>query len=65
MQNLIGSIEAIDGNKYWFGSENGITVYVPKRQTPNVYIERVKTSKGNFNSLSEFENRDHDLLEKS
>ena len=65
LQNLIGSIEAIDGNKYWFGSENGITVYVPKRQTPNVYIERVKTSKGNFNSLSEFENRDHDLLEKS
>ena len=65
LQNLIGSIEGVDGNKYWFGSELGITTYIPKKQVPNVYIEKVKTAKGVFNSLKDFENRDYNLLEES
>ena len=54
LQNLISSIEGVDGNKYWFGSELGITTYSPKRQVPNVYIEKVKTAKGVFSSLEDF-----------
>ena len=65
LQNLVGSIEGVDGNKYWFGSELGITTYIPKRQVPNVYIEKIKTSKGEFKSLKDFENRDYNLLEES
>ena len=65
LQNLIGSIEGVDGNKYWFGSELGITTYSPKRQIPNVYIEKVKTAKGVFNSVEEFQKRDYNLLEQS
>ena len=65
LQNLIGSIEGVDGNKYWFGSELGITTYVPKRQVPNVYIEKIKTAKGIFKSLDDFQNRDYNLLEES
>jgi len=65
LQNLIGSIEGVDGNKYWFGSELGITTYMPKRQVPNVYIEKIKTAKGIFKSLDDFQNRDYNLLEES
>ena len=65
LQNLVGSIESIDGNKYWFGSENGITTYVPKRQIPSVYIDQIKTAKGIFKNVTDFDNRDYNLVEQS
>ena len=49
----VGSICSIDGNKYWFGSENGITAYIPKQQTPSVFLEKIETASESFSSIEE------------
>ena len=53
LDDLVGSICSIDGNKYWFGSENGITAYIPKQQTPSVFLEKIETASESFSSIEE------------
>ena len=65
LQDLIGPIEGIDGNKYWFGSENGITVYTPKRSVPNVNLSKIKTPSEVFDNLNNFKIEDHSFLKDS
>ena len=65
LDNLVGAICSVDGNKYWFGSMNGITSYVPKHQTPKVYIENIKTASGFYNSLEELRENKGKILEKT
>ena len=52
LDDLIGSICSIDGNRYWFGSEKGITSYIPKQQT-SVFLEKIETASESFNSIDE------------
>ena len=65
LDNLVGAICSVDGNKYWFGGLNGITSYVPKHQTPKVYIENIKTASGFYNSLEELRKNKGKILEKT
>ena len=65
LNNLVGAICSIDGNKYWFGSMDGITSYVPKHQTPKVYIKNIKTASGFYNSLEELRENKGKILEKT
>ena len=65
LNNLVGAICSVDGNKYWFGSMNGITSYVPKHQSPKVYIENIKTASGFYNSLEELRENKGKILEKT
>mgnify|MGYP001158766004 CR=1 FL=1 len=65
LNNLVGAICSVDGNKYWFGSMNGITSYVPKHQTPKVYIENIKTASDFYNSLEELRENKGKILEKT
>jgi ligand-binding sensor domain-containing protein/serine phosphatase RsbU (regulator of sigma subunit) len=65
LNNLVGAICSVDGNKYWFGSMDGITSYVPKHQTPKVYIENIKTASGFYNSLEELRENKGKILEQT
>ena len=65
LDDLVGSICSIDGNKYWFGSERGITSYVPKRKTPSIFIDKIETSSGSFRSIQEMQSGNHSIEEKS
>ena len=65
LNNLVGAICSVDGNKYWFGSMDGVTSYVPKHQTPKVYIENIKTASGFYNSLEELRENKGKILEKT
>jgi len=65
LENTITSICGVNGNKYWFGSQNGISCYVPKHQTPSVFIEKIETSKGSFESFSELKSKNEKLLQDS
>ncbi len=44
---------------------DGITSYVPKHQTPKVYIENIKTASGFYNSLEELRENKGKILEKT
>ena len=58
LENTISAICGTNGSKYWFGSQNGITCYVPKHQTPNVFIEEIETAKGSYKSLQDLRNNE-------
>ena len=52
--NTIKSICGSNGNKYWFGSRNGITSYSPKHQTPKIFIEKIETTNESFTFSENF-----------
>ena len=65
LENTITSICGVNGNKYWFGSQNGISCYLPKHQIPSVFIEKIETSKGSFESLADLKSKNEKLLQGS
>ena len=65
LDDLVGSICSIDGNKYWFGSENGITAYIPKQQTPSVFLEKIETASESFNSVEELLDKKGKILQET
>jgi ligand-binding sensor domain-containing protein/serine phosphatase RsbU (regulator of sigma subunit) len=65
LDDLVGSICSIDGNKYWFGSENGITAYIPKQQTPSVFLEKIETASESFNSIDELLDKKGKILQET
>ena len=65
LDNTIGAICSIDGNRYWFGSQKGITLYMPKKKAPNVSISKIKTASGSYSSLEELKENKGKILEKT
>ena len=65
LDNTVGSICSIDGNRYWFGSQKGITLYMPKKKAPNVSISKIKTASGSYNSLEELKENKGKILENT
>ena len=65
LDDLVGSICSIDGNRFWFGSENGITAYIPKQQTPSVFLEKIETASESFNSMEELMDKKGKILQET
>ena len=65
LDDLVGSICSIDGNKYWFGSENGITAYIPKQQTPSVFLDKIETASESFSSIEDLLNKKGKILQET
>ncbi|MFL2564240.1 MAG: two-component regulator propeller domain-containing protein [Parvicellaceae bacterium] len=65
LDDLVGSICSIDGNKYWFGSENGITAYIPKQQTPSVFLDKIETASESFSSIEDLLDKKGKILQET
>ena len=48
VDNTISAIYGTNGNKLWFGSWQGLTTYIPKRESGDVYLKKVVTPKNIF-----------------
>ena len=57
VNNTISAIYGANGNKVWLGSWQGITTYVPKRESSDMYLKEVITpqktyTQGDLSSVS-------------
>ena len=61
LDNTISAIYGTNGNKVWFSCWKGITTYIPKRGTSEVYLKQVVTPNDIF-SGENLEKNDYSIV---